>query len=282
MSEINLEELEKLGKSYVEDNLEYRYYNFDRFKSLSPEQRDEAAKIVTEKISEKINYVESRRNDEAIMDTLKKALLFYNEVGESEKKYMRAFLLRWRTSGDNSERRHKETLFKNALSDLSKYGDKIKKDETIKSVSSLSLRKDSLLNKLNAQNIELSFDLDKDAKSRKKAERETYKHKAMQEEFERHGVNKPFTSDNTLIRGCPEWWTILETDGHGGEHREAIKPLYMFKSKDVVELVGAEVYEYDRMYYAGAGMSGPLQKVREISVEEYKKLVHEREMKRQE
>ncbi len=105
----------------------------------------------------------------------------------------------------------------------------------------------------------------------------------IKEAFNTYGINKPFTLDayTSLVDGYDSWWRTIGYNDSGDEKREEVTPIYKFTSKDTIEVVGARISEYDRVTVPGSmsRMSSPRRLVKEIGLDEYKKMMIERQQR---
>jgi len=111
----------------------------------------------------------------------------------------------------------------------------------------------------------------------KKTDKVYDKAQQMEKAYFTHGVGEPFTWPYELVEGCPSWWQVIAYDKLSDiQKREAVNPIYKFKTKDTLEVVGAEIETYDRVHTPdGLAASLNRKKVKEISVQEYKDRVKE-------
>lgn len=121
-------------------------YLAHEFSKMNPECKkavvDKLVPILDKKLSEtKI----TSRGVEADMNLLTFTLKMYDYAEEYGKNALRSTMLKFRTTGSNEERRIKAELYKKALTYQGMYD--IKKDETIKAVSSVSYTPLSSLNR---------------------------------------------------------------------------------------------------------------------------------------
>lgn len=120
-------------------------------------------------------------------------------------------------------------------------------------------------------------------KLERRAESVESKAQIIKKAFENYGINKPFTVDASikLVDGYDSWWRTIGYYDSGDEKREEVTPIYKFTSKDTIEVIGARISEYDRVTVPGSmsRMSSPRRPVKEIGLDEYKKMMIERQQR---
>lgn len=290
-------------RDFIEGEYNFKMW-FDDYNNMSSERKENISKLLAEQVSVTL---ENSQNGDYLADSLLPGVIrFCNRANESEKKYMRSVLLKWRTTGDDKERRHKAELFKKALNTLNhdrgnnkKQVKAVSDDLLNNALSRISYTKSSSLNKaLNVYNgfEETYSEMKASVKQRKlinsKAEETRERATMMKRALDTYGIDKPFSLDGTvnsdgtvnldsdinLVDGYDSWWHTIKRFDNGDERREKVTPIYKFTSKDTIEVIGATISEYDRVRSAlGGDMSSPSRKVKEIGLAEYKKMIADRQ-----
>ena len=139
------DEFNKISRSRDPD----RMYLADKFSKMNSECKETIVKklipILDKELSNtKITVTQDYDTHHNIKNLLAFTLKIYDSAEENDKNALRSTMLKFRTTGSNEERCQKANFYKQALNYR---GVEIKKDETIKAVSSVSYTPFSALNR---------------------------------------------------------------------------------------------------------------------------------------